>query len=136
MRIFKGVDFDCWAKKEQVGDESLLKAIEEISDGLVDANLGGGLMKKRVALDGRGKRGGARTILAFRSGKRAFFIHGFAKNKKSTLTAKETKALKQLAKTYFSLSDAELDKVVKQKKLIEIMTKGDYHEKINTRSCT
>lgn len=125
MRIFKGADFNDWANDEQISDESLLKAVREIMGGLVDANLGGGLLKKRVALEGRGKRGGARTILAFRSGDRAFFIYGFAKNKKSTLTPKETKALKQLARTYFSLSDGDLNNAVKQKKLIEIMMKGD-----------
>ena len=125
MRIFKGADFDGWANSEQISDESLLKAVQEIMGGLVDAHLGGCLLKKRVALEGRGKRGGARTILAFRSGDRAFFIYGFAKNKKSTLTPKDTKALKQLARTYFSLSDGDLNKAVKHKKLIEIMVKGD-----------
>lgn len=73
-----------------------------------------------MALEGRGKRGGARTILAFRIGERAFFIYDFAKNKKANLTLKETKALKLLAKTYFSLTDKELDIVVNKGKLIEI----------------
>ena len=100
MRIFKGIDFDEWANNEKISDKSLLKAIEEITGGLVDANLGGGLFKKRVALEGRGKRGGARAILAFKVGERAVFIYGFAKNKKLSLTTKETKALKQLAKTW------------------------------------
>lgn len=125
MRIFKGSDFDDWAKSEHISDESLIKAVQEITGGLVDASLGVGLLKKRVALEGRGKRGGARTILAFRADDRAFFIYGFSKNKKSTLTPKETKALKQLARTYFSLSDDDLSRAVKHKKLIEIITKGD-----------
>lgn len=125
MRVFKGVDFNDWANDNQISDKSLIKALDEIAGGLVDANLGGGLLKKRVALDGRGKRGGARTILAFRIGERAFFIYAFAKNKKSDLTPKETKALKLLAKTYFALPDKELDALVRQGELIEIETKGD-----------
>lgn len=125
MRVFKLIDFDDWAADNQIEDKSLLKALDEITAGLVDANLGAGLLKKRVALDGRGKRGAARTILAFRVGERAFFMYGFAKNKKASLTPKETKALKLLAKKYFSLSDNDLDTVVRQGKLIEIEIGGD-----------
>jgi len=125
MRIFKGADFDDWAKKNKISNDSLITATREISMGLVDANLGGGVIKKRVALDGRGKRGGARTILAFRVGDIAVFIYGYAKNKKSDLTPKEEKALKMLAKTYFSLSESELDKAVAKGQLIEIKGQGD-----------
>lgn len=91
----------------------------------MDANLGGGVIKKRVALEGRGKRGGARTILAFRVGEIAVFIYGYAKNKKSDLTPKEEKALKLLAKTYFSLTASDLDKAIAKGQLIEIEERGD-----------
>ena len=63
----------------------------------MDANLGGNVIKKRVAIGGRSKRGGARTLLAFRLEDRAFFLYGFAKNQQSNITEKELKALKLLA---------------------------------------
>lgn len=125
MRIFKGADFNQWARKYKIRDEALLGAVDEISRGLVDANLGGGIIKKRVAVEGRGKRGGARTILAFKVSRIAFFIYGYAKNEKSDLTPTEEKALKMLAKSYFSLSETDLAKAVTKGQLIEIETNGE-----------
>ena len=79
MRIFKNKEFHKWTKKQSIKDSSLQKAVQEMNDGLYDANLGGGIYKKRIAYGGKGKRGGVRTILAFQIGKKAFFIYGFAK---------------------------------------------------------
>lgn len=86
----------------------------------MDAELGGGIVKKRVARHGEGKRGGFRTIVAYRAGARAFFIHGFAKNAKANVGAKELTALKLLAKTYFALDDDALGQAVRSGALIEI----------------
>ena len=72
-------------------------AVAEMEEGLIDADLGGHVYKKRVALQGRGKRGGARTLLAYRIGKKAFFMYGFSKNELDNIDDKELKALKQLA---------------------------------------
>lgn len=125
MRIFKGNDFAKWAKKNKISDESLVIAVDEISKGLIDANLGGGVLKKRVSIANRGKRGGARTILAFRLEGISIFMYGYAKNEKSNLTSHEEKALKTLAKIYLSLSNKELDVVVSKGELVEIKTKGE-----------
>ena len=65
--------------------------------GLVDAKLGGNLYKKRVAAPGRGKRGSYRTLAAFKSGNKAFFVYGFAKNERSNINDREERALKALA---------------------------------------
>jgi len=78
MRIFKNKVFSKWAAKERVSDKALKAAIQEIGNGLVDANLGGNVYKKRVAIGGKGKSGGVRTILAFKVDDKAFFIYGFA----------------------------------------------------------
>ena len=59
-------------------------AVAEIGQGLMDANLGGYVVKKRVALGGRGKSGGVRTLLAFKIRDKAFFLYGFAKTSKAT----------------------------------------------------
>jgi len=71
-----------------VADAALLAAVEEMSRGLIDANLGGHVFKKRVGIDGRGKRSGLRTLLAFRVGERAFFVFGFAKNERANVSDK------------------------------------------------
>lgn len=76
MRIFKAKRFNQWAASEQIPDDHLIKLVHEIEAGLVDVNLGSGLYKKRVAAKGRGKRGGYRTLLAFRFAHRIIFLYG------------------------------------------------------------
>jgi hypothetical protein len=119
-RIFKTPDFVSWANDEGVSDETLLAAIKEVETGLIDANLGGNVIKKRVARPNDGKSGGFRTIIAFKSNDNAFFIFGFAKNEKENLSLKEKKALKLLAKEYFSYDDKQLATALKVKELIEV----------------
>jgi hypothetical protein len=80
LRIFKVKTFARFARKESLTDISLLKAIDDAERGLVDADLGGGLIKQRVARPGKGKSGGFRTVIAFRSKERAIFLFGFAKS--------------------------------------------------------
>ena len=77
MRIFKTNWFQKWATGEGLTDESLRTAVREMAQGLIDADLGGHVVKKRVALPGRGKRGGSRTLVAFEHERCAFFIYGF-----------------------------------------------------------
>ncbi len=80
MRIFKNRPFERFARKARLEDEILRKAVADAERGLVDADLGGGVIKQRIARQGGGKSGGFRTIILFRLGERAFFVHGFAKN--------------------------------------------------------
>ena len=118
MRVFKNKAFSKWAASEGVTDVVLLAAVEEISSGLVDADLGGQLYKKRVALDGRGKRGGVRTLLAYRAGDKAFFIYCFAKNSRANIDDKELKALRLYAKTLLNLGRSDLEKAANAGELI------------------
>ncbi len=97
MRVFKNKWFQKWATKEGLSDEALQVAVEEMEDGLIDAELGGHVTKKRVALPGRGKRGGSRTLVVYQQGNKAFFVYGFAKNERANINAKQLKALKLLA---------------------------------------
>lgn len=92
----------------------LIHAISEIEKGHYEAHLAANLYKKRIALLGRGKRGGARTLIAMRKGDRAFFLYGFAKNKQASISNKELEVLKNLAHDYLNLSDLMLVKMLKE----------------------
>ena len=82
MQIFKNKAFARFAKNVNLGDSALCEAIEDAERGLVAADLGGGVIKQRIARHGQGKSGGFRTLIVFRAGARAFFVHGFGKNEK------------------------------------------------------
>jgi hypothetical protein len=120
MRIYKTRSFDKWAAKEGLADPVLAAAVAEMEAGLIDAELGGQVVKKRVSLAGRGKRGGARTLLAYRQGDRAFFVYGFAKNERDNIDAKELKALKQLAAIQLGWNDTQLVHALHEGTLIEV----------------
>ncbi len=96
----------------------------EMEQGLVDAELGGQVVKKRVALPGKGKRGSTRTLVAFRQDGKAFFIYGFAKNERANISDKELRALKLLARELLSCTKPALVKAVKAGELIEVEDDG------------
>ena len=117
-RVFKTRYFNRMMKS--LDDSALCAAVEEMIQGLIDADLGGYIVKKRVALPGRGKSGGARTIVATKKGSRWFFLFGFAKNEKSNITASETERLQAFAADLLSLSDKSLNEFVREGMLVEI----------------
>jgi hypothetical protein len=96
-RIFKTRYFARWMRKTELSDEALYSAVIEMTHGLIDADLGGGILKKRVGLSGRGKRGGARTLVATNKGNRWFFVYGFEKNDRANISDGELEALKDIA---------------------------------------
>lgn len=120
MQILKTKGFHKWADKEGLSDPSLIEAVKEMQRGLVEADLGGQVFKKRVALQGRGKRGGSRTLLAYRQADKAFFIFGFAKNARANISSKELKALKLLAGELLSYDKQMLAMAIKAGELIEV----------------
>ncbi len=120
MTVYLVKGFDDWRSAEGLTDESLCQAVEEIENGLIDARLGAGLIKKRVAAHGRGKSGSCRTIIAFRKGDRSFFIVGFSKNEKDNITKKELKALKAASKLYLGLGTAQIKKAIAARELIKL----------------
>jgi len=120
MRIFKNKYFYQWAKKLKITDDFLKMAIDEVIDGLYEGNLGGYIYKKRLSVKGKGKRGGARTIIAIKFHDKAFFIYGYEKNKLENISNKEEITLKMLAKLYFSYNDVALKKAIKKGELIEV----------------
>ena len=120
MRIFKSKWFNKWAEKEGLTDKALTEAITEMEDGLNDGELGGNVYKKRAAIQGQGKRGGLRTIIAFKIEDKSFFMFGFAKNQQDNIDKKELKALKLMAKDLLSYSDKQLKQAIKVSELIEV----------------
>ncbi len=124
MRIFKNRVFSKWAVREGLSDQALCRAVDEISQGLIDADLGGYVLKKRIALADKGKRSGLRTLIAYRVGNKAFFVYGFAKNVRANVSGHELKTLKRYAKELLSYSDKELLKAVKHGALVEVEHDG------------
>jgi len=120
MRIFKNKAFHRWIKEVGLSDSQLKNAVIEICNGLYEANLGGNIFKKRIALAARGKSSGVRTVVGFKLGKIVFFVYGFAKNDRSNISEQEEKVLKNLVKFFFSLDEKELTKAVDIGELIEV----------------
>ena len=125
MQAFKVKAFARWASREGLDDDALASAVIEMEEGLIDAKLGGQVVKKRVALPGRGKRGSTRILVAFRQGDKAFFVYGFAKNERANVNDKELRALKMLAKELLNYAAAALTKSTKAGELIEIEVNDD-----------
>ena len=98
-RVFKTRYFGRWMRKTELSNSALCEAVAEMAQGLVDADLGGGVVKKRVALPGRGKSGGARTLVATDKGNRWFFFLGLRKMTEPTSAIKSWKHCRILRKT-------------------------------------
>ena len=119
-RVFKTRHFARWMRKTELTDRLLCAAVVEMAQGLVDAELGGGVIKKRIGLAGRGKRGGARTLVATNKGSRWFFVFGFEKNDRANIADDELEALQSLAKELLARSGGELDLAARDATLEEI----------------
>ncbi len=105
---------------------SFLTAVEEVRRGLVEADLGGHVFKKRVALSGRGKRSGARILLVFkRDHNHAFFVYGFAKKTRATISGSELRALRRLAEDLLDYDEARIDKALAAEELMEVEKDGE-----------
>ena len=120
ISVLKRKDFARWQAGEKLPDDALCKAATEMANGLVDADLGRLLYKKRVARPGGGKSGGYRTVLSAQIGDRYVFLHGFAKKDKANITQDEKKALQFAGKVFLDLSPAELTKALQVGVLVEV----------------
>ncbi len=120
IRIFKTRAFVAAFKKIDIADTSLVTAVQELSQGLHDGDLGGGLYKKRLAIGGKGKRGSVRTIVATRAGERWFYLYGFKKNERADITPREQAALKALARDLLGLKEEELQTALRDGAIWEI----------------
>ena len=119
-RIFKTRYFARWMRKTELSDKALYSAVIEMAQGLIDADLGGGVVKKRVGISGRGKRGGARTLVATNKGNRWFFVYGFEKNDRANIADDELEALKELAEQLLARTGKQLAEALNDGTLSEI----------------
>lgn len=124
MKLHVVKAFEKWRRKERLADADLCRALREMEGGLVDAQLGNSLVKKRIARSGGGKSGGHRTIVMYRSGERAVFLYGFPKNAKSDLSSAELNAYRELAKVFASFTEAQLARLVAMKEITEVNCDG------------
>jgi hypothetical protein len=119
-RIFKNKWFARFARKEGIEDADLCKAIHNAEKGRIDADLGGGVIKQRIARANEGKSGGYRSIVLFRIGDRAFFIYGFAKSGRDNIEKNELEGFKILAIEMLGYDKAALNKLLKSGAIIEV----------------
>jgi hypothetical protein len=120
IRVFKTRHFSRWMRKTELTDHALCAAVAEMAQGLIDADLGGGVVKKRIGLAGRGKRGGARTLVATNKGNRWFFVYGFEKNDRANIADDELEALQDVAAQLLARTGRQLDEAVEDGSLQEI----------------
>lgn len=120
MRVFKNVWFAQFARKQRISDDVLIEAVSRAERGLVDADLGGGVVKQRIARPGQGKSGGYRSIILYLRNERAFFVYGFAKNDRDNIDDNEAAQFKGMAKHVLTLSDEHMAEALKAGIFVEI----------------
>ncbi|HEV3315824.1 MAG TPA: type II toxin-antitoxin system RelE/ParE family toxin [Candidatus Angelobacter sp.] len=119
MRIFKSKWFQRFARKEAITDAVLREAVARAARGQIDADLGGEVIKQRIARPGEGRSKGYRSIIFFRRGVKAFFVYGFAKSQKANIDDKDEEQFKEAAKHVLALTE---------KQLAELLVRGDFME--------
>ena len=120
MRIFKSSWFQRFARKEGITDVVLRDAVARAEKGQIDADLGGGVIKQRIARPGQGKSKGYRTIIFFRRGDKAFFEYGFAKSQRTDLNDDEKEKYKEAAKHVLALTEKHLAELLKRGDFVEV----------------
>lgn len=108
MRIFKTRWLVRFARRERIADDSLREAIARVARGLVDADLGGGIIKQRVARLGQGRSGGHRMLIVYRAGVRAVFLYGFAKSERENIGPDELATLREIGAAWLAADDGEI----------------------------
>ncbi len=120
LRVFQSKWFHRFSRKEGIEESALMEAVDRVVAGQIDANLGGGVLKQRIARPGEGKSGGFRTVLLFRQGERAVFLYGFPKSERDNLQADEEKAFKVAAKYVLALTEAQMSALVEKGDFLEV----------------
>lgn len=121
MRIFKTKPFARFANnKEKIADAALVEAVRRAEKGVFDADLGGGVIKQRIARRGQGKSGGFRSIVLFRAAHRAFFVYGFPKSARKNIRDDELAAFRRLAGELLALDDAGLRAAIANETIMEV----------------
>lgn len=112
--------FARFQRREGIADASLVRAVRNAALGLVDADLGGGLVKQRVARRGQGKRGGYRTVIAYQRAHRAVFLLGFPKSERANIEDDELAVLKAQGREYLALNEEQIEVLLLDEDLTEV----------------
>ena len=120
QQVFKTRHFQKWMRKTELTDQLLCQAVQQMRTGLIDADLGCNIVKKRIAVGGRGKSGGIRTLVATKKSKRWFFVFGFAKNDRANISDVELESLQTLGTRLLSLSVEDLKLFCEDGSIMEI----------------
>ena len=120
MKIYKDKWFSRFARQNRISERDLCEAIERAERGLIDADLGGGVIKQRIARPNEGKSGGYRTLILFRAQERAFFVFGFAKNELDNISAADLKDFRAAAALVLNYTDEQIALAVETEKLWEV----------------
>lgn len=121
MQVFKTRWFSRFTRHEEISDASLLEAIARAERGLIDADLGGGLIKQRVARPGKGRSGGYRAVIAYRMGHRAVFVFGIAKSDRANFADDDLETAREIGKIWIPAPDEQIDNGVRDGQLIEVL---------------
>lgn len=121
MRVFRNAWFGRFARKEKISADALWEAVERAENGLIDADLGGGVIKQRIARPGSGKSKGYRSIVIYRKGDKAFFVHGFPKSELGNIRDDEVEQFKKAAKLIFALSEDKVRQLIENGQFEEVM---------------
>lgn len=120
MRVFKNKSFNKFASKEKITDVALWQVVEDVEAGKIDADLGEGVIKQRIARPGQGKSSGYRAIILYQKGEKTFFVYGFAKKDEANISPNEEKAFKKSAVILLELSDESLNEQIEAGNFVEV----------------
>ena len=120
MRVFKTKAFARFAKRERIIEKAMCEAARRAAKGLIDADLGGGVIKLRLARKGQGKSGGFRSIVLFRRGEKMFFVYGFAKSDRDDIRKDELMAFRKLADGMLVLDNKALAAAMRNGTIMEV----------------
>ena len=121
MRIFKTKAFEKFAQKNHIDDGELFEAVMRAEQGLIDADLGGNIIKQRIAREGQGRSGGFRSFIVYRLNENSYFVAAIGKNARDNISAQELAALKELAKAYAKLTPQQIELQIKNRLFIEVL---------------
>ena len=124
MRVFKNAWFGRFARKRKISEEVIWDAVDRAEKGLVDADLGGGVIKQRIARPGEGKSKGYRSIVLYGKGDKAFFVYGFPKSDLGNIRGDEEEQFKKAAKLILALSDDQIRQLIENGQFEEVKKDG------------
>ena len=130
LRVFKSKEFVRFTRREKIADTVLCDAVARAERGTIDADLGGGLIKQRVARPGQGRSGGFRTLLVYRAATRIVFVYGFAKSERANITPDRLLFWRRIAAVYLAMTEVSIDAVIADGELEEVVCNGKTNDKI------